>query len=231
MRLRRKGITGRLTSQSRADAGFTLIELLVGMTLLTVLSGTLLSMVLSLQKSTTVATTNADLLHETQLAMERIVRELRQAGTIDAVELPGSPTDPTAITFFADFDNDSHRDLDASDPEVLTYRFQPGTGQLTLTVDDADGNAITTPILATRVTAFALDLRTSLWQYDRSSPRDGVVTWAELDATPGVGNQNGIADAPELALVDSVVVTVSVADGARNQTYRTQVDFRNRNQS
>ena len=222
---------GRAPRRRAPDAGFTLVELLVGMALLSVLAATLFSLVLSLQKSTTDATRNADLLHETQLAMERLVRELRQAGTIDEVELPASPTDPTAITFFADFDNDGHRDLDASDPEVLTYRFVPGTEQLTLTVDDADGNAITTPILATQVTGFDLDLRSSLWQYDRSLPPDGVVTWAELDATPGVGNQNGIADAPELSRVDSVVVTVSVADGARNQTYRTQVDFRNRNQS
>ncbi len=213
------------------DAGFTLIELLVGMVLLSVLAGTLLSMALSLQKSTTAATDNADLLHETQLAMERLVRELRQAGTIDEVELATSPTAPTAITFFADFDNDGLRDLDAFDPEVLSYRFVPSTGRLTLTIDDADGNAVTTPILATHVTGFALELHSSLWQYDRSVPRDGVVTWAELDATPGVGNQNGIADAPELSRIDSVVVTVSVADGARNQTYRTQVDFRNRNLS
>jgi prepilin-type N-terminal cleavage/methylation domain-containing protein len=213
------------------DAGFSLVELLVGMALLSVLGATLLSMALSLQKSTTDATRNADLLHETQLAMERIVRELRQAGRIDDVELPASAADPTAITFFADFDNDGHEDLDAFDPEVLTYRFLPATGQLTLTVDDADGNAITTPILATNVTDFDLDLRSSLWQYDRSVPRDGIVTWAELDATPGVGNQNGIADAPELQIIDSVVLTVAVADGSRNQTYRTQVNFRNRDQS
>ncbi|HUR74277.1 MAG TPA: prepilin-type N-terminal cleavage/methylation domain-containing protein [Sporichthya sp.] len=213
------------------DAGFSLVELLVGMVLLSVLAATLLSMVLSLQKSTAVATTNADLLSETQLAMERIVRELRQAGTIYEVELPASATDPTGITFFADFDNDGHPDLDASDPEVLTYRFVPSSRQLTLTVDDADGNAITTPILATNVTGFGLELRSSLWQYDRSVPRDGVVTWAELDATPAVGNQNGVADEPELDRIDSVVVTVSVADGARNQTYRTQVDFRNRSLS
>ncbi len=221
----------RPVHRDRVDAGFSLIELLVGMTLLSVLAGTLLSMVLSLQKSTTDVTRNADLLHETQLAMERLVRELRQAGTIDAVELPTTPTAPTAITFFADFDNDGLRDLDASDPEVLSYRFVPSTRRLTLTIDDAAGTAITTPILATNVSGFGLELRSSLWQYDRSVPRDGVVTWAELDATPGVGNQNGVPDGPELTRIDSVVVTVSVADGARNQSYRTQVDFRNRNLS
>jgi type II secretory pathway pseudopilin PulG len=208
-----------------------MIELLVGMALLSVLGTILMGMALSMQKSTMASEKNADLLHETQLAMERLVRELRQAGTIDEVELPTTPTSPSAITFFADFDNDGVRDLDASDPEVLTYRFTPSTGKLTLTVDDADGNAITTPILAGNVTGFGLELRTSLWQYDRSVPRDGIVTWAELDATPGVGDNDGIPDPAELKLIDSVVVTISVNDGARNQTYRTQVDFRNRNQS
>ncbi len=82
---------------------------------------------------------------------------------------------------------------------MLTYRFLPSSRQLTLTIDDAGRQRDHTPILATNVTGFGLELRSSLWQYDRSVPRDGVVTWAELDATPGVGNQNGIADAPELA--------------------------------
>lgn len=211
------------------DAGFTLIELLVGMGLLSILGTTLLSIALDLQKSTVAAGRNADLLHETQLAMERLVRELRQAGTIDSVALPATPTSPSAITFFADFDNDGLRDLDASDPEVLTYRFDPTTRRLTLTVDDAAGNAVTTPILATAVTAFGLELHSSLWQYDRDA--DGLVTWAELDVTPGVGNRNGLPDGAELAHIDSVSVSVSVADGPRSQTYRTQVDFRNRHLS
>lgn len=211
------------------DRGFTMIELLVGMGLLSVLGTTLLAMALDMQKSTVASQRNADLLHETRLAMERVVRELRQAGTIDHVVLPATPTSPAEITFFADFDNDGLRDLDASDPEVLTYRFNPAAGRLTLTINDASGAAISTPILASDVTGFGLELHSSLWQHDANG--DGVATWAELDATPGVGDNDGVPDPPELALIDSVVVTVSVADGARNQRYRTQVDFRNRNLS
>ncbi len=218
-----------MTRQARQDRGFTMIELLVGMVLLSMLGSVLLGMVLSMQRSTVASERNSDLLHETQLAMERLVRELRQAGTIDRVDLPATPTSASSITFFADFDNDGLRDLDASDPEVLTYRFTPSTGKLTLTIDDASGTAITTPILASDVTGFGLELHSSLWQHDGNA--DGVVTWAELDAKTGVGDKDGIPDAAELALIDSVVVTVSVADGARNQTYRTQVDFRNRNVS
>jgi prepilin-type N-terminal cleavage/methylation domain-containing protein len=211
------------------DAGFTLIELMVGMVVMGIFATTAMTVALSTQKAAATAGRNSDLVHETSLAMERVVRELRQAGTIDAVQLPATVGAAASITFWADFNNNGVRDLDASDPEVLTYRFAPAAGNLTLTVNDAAGNAITAPILATGVTAFGLAMHSSLWQYDRNG--DGITDWSELDVTPGVGNHNGIPDAPELALVDVIVVSISVRDGSQNQTYSTQVDFRNRHLS
>jgi prepilin-type N-terminal cleavage/methylation domain-containing protein len=212
------------------DGGLTLVELLVAMALLGLLGALVISVALAMQRNTTNAQANGDLLHETRLAMERLTRELRQAGRIDEVELAAGTASAIGITFFADFDNDRVADLDAADPEVLTYRYTPGTGQLTLTVNDAAGNVTVTPILASRVTAFALELHSSLWQHDRNG--DGIVGWAELDATPlPVGNQNGVPDGAELALIDSVVVSMTVQDGPRNQSYRTEVYFRNRNLS
>ena len=216
--------------QRDRDAGFTMVELMIGLVLTALLGVVVMSSALGAQRTTENAKTNSDLMGDIRLAMERLVRELRQAGTIDDVTLPTSTGDPTAITFWADFDNDGARDVDAADPEVLTYRYSPATGRVTLTVDDADGGAVTTPILADDVTSFVLDLRSSQWQYDRNA--DGLVGWAELDATAApVGNQNGVPDGTELARIDSVGVTVSVRRGERNQTYKTQVDFRNRHMS
>ena len=209
------------------DRGFTLVELMVGVALSAMIGLLVMSSALGAQRTTENAKSNSDLMGDTRLAMERLVRELRQAGTILDVTLPVAATDPTAITFWADFDNDGARDVDASDPEVLTYRFTPGTGQVTLTVDDADGSAVTTPILADDVTTFTLDLLSSQWQYDRNG--DGIVGWAELDATASpIGNQNGRPDGAELTRIDSVALSVSVRRGSGNQSYRTQVDFRNR---
>lgn len=212
--------------KSRSDEGFTLIEMLVAMVLTGVIGAMLLGSTLDARKITTNAQKNSELTADVRRAMERLVRELRQAGTIDEVDLPATPTSPTAITFWADFNNDGQRDLDAADPEVLTYRFTPGTGQVTLTVNDAAGNAVTTPILAQNVTSFTLSLRSSQWQYDRNG--DGIVDWSELDATPGIGNNNGKPDGAELAHMDSVVIDVAVYRDGRRQTYHTQVDFRNR---
>jgi type II secretory pathway pseudopilin PulG len=204
-----------------------MIELLVGMMLTVVLGGLLLGSVLGARSVADDARMNNELTADVRRAMERIVRELRQAGTIDRVDLPTTTSGPTAVTFWADFDGDGARDLDAADPEVLTYRFDPAAGLLTLTVDDADGNAVTTPILADNVASFTMDLRSSQWQYDRDA--DGIVSWPELDAAAApVGNRNGLPDGPELTRMDSVVLAVAVRRDGRRQEYRTQVDFRNR---
>lgn len=217
-------------STGRRDSGFSMIELLVGMVLTSVMGGLLLGSALGAREVTDDARLNSELTGDVRRAMERLVRELRQAGTIDRIDLPINPTDPTAITFWADFDNDRARDTDAADPEVLTYRYIPGSGQITLTVNDAGGTAVTTPILAENVTTFTLSLRSSQWQYDGNA--DGIVDWSELDAAAApVGNQNGKPDGNELARIDSVVLELAVFRGGRQQDYRTQVDFRNRHQA
>ena len=79
------------------------------------------------------------------------------------------------------------------------------------------------------MTAFKLEYRSSLWQYDQNG--DGITDWAEIDATPSVGNQNGRLDDPEIDKIDSVAITLSVMEGQHRQTYQTQVGLRNRAQS
>jgi len=214
------------------DSGSTLIEIMVALALFGLLGSALLSFVLSTQKVTENTRQMTSVNEEARLAMERLTRELRQASAVREVHLPASATDSTAITFWTDFDGNGTEDLNAADPEVLTYRWQPTTGELTLTANDASGTAVTRPVLAANVTAFTLSLRSSLWEYDRSSPKDGVTDWTELDANGApVGNQNGVLDAPELDHLDAVGVSMTVLDGPFAQTYQTQVDLRNRNLS
>lgn len=220
----------RRVSSGPSDDGFSLVEVLVGMVLTGVIGALLLGSALGVQKVTDDARLNSDLSADVRRAMERLVRELRQAGTIDRVDLPATATGVTAITFWADFDNDHARDVDAADPEVLTYRHVPTSGQITLTVNDAEGTAVTTPILAENVHTFTLSLRSSQWQYDRNA--DGLVDWSELDlAAAPVGNRNGKPDGAELSRIDSLVLSVGVRRDGRSQSYQTQVDFRNRHQS
>lgn len=209
------------------DAGVSMVEVLVAMGLFGLLGTLLLGLALSTSQVTDDVRTLTNVNEESRLAMERLTRELRQAHEIRAVELPVDATDTTALTFWTDFDGNGTENLNAADPEVLTYRWNPVTGRLTLTVNDAGGTAITRPVLAANVTSFTLGLRSSQWQYDQDA--DGATTWQELDATGSpVGNANGVPDGPELDNLDLVELTMTVLDQGREQTYTTRVDLRNR---
>jgi prepilin-type N-terminal cleavage/methylation domain-containing protein len=217
------------------DQGFSLVEVLVAMTLFSLLGTLLLGLALSTSKVTGDIRTISNINEESRLAMERVGRELRQTNAITAVHLPayGNTTDSTALTFWTDFDGDGAKDLNAADPEVLTYRWDPVTSRLTLTANDAGGTAVTRPVLAATVSRFTLGLRSSKWQYDGSiagQPPDGMTTWQELDkaGTP-VGNGNGILDDPELVNIDLAEVSMIVQEGTHAQTYSTLVHLRNRN--
>lgn len=218
-------MTGRDDERAPRDAGLSLVEVLVGMALFGVLGTLLLGLVLSTSRVTEDVRALSGINEESRLAMERLNRELRQAAAITAVRLPASPTDTTALTFWTDFDGNGVQDLNAADPEVMTYRWNPVSGRLTLTVNDATGTAVTRPVLAANVSGFTLGLRSSQWQHDLDG--DGT-TWQELDAPTAGGNGNGVPDGTELQQIDLVELRLTVLDGARAQTYSTHVDLRNR---
>jgi type II secretory pathway pseudopilin PulG len=211
------------------DRGMSLVEVLVGIGLFGMLGAVLLGVVLSTSRVTDDTRELTNVNEEARLAVERLTRELRQANEIVAVHLPANANDSTALTFWTDFNGNGAKDLTAADPEVLTYRWQPTTGQLTLTANDSNGTAVTRPLLSSNVSAFSITLNSSQWQYDAN--HDGTTTWQELDALPpvGVGNNNGGLDGEELKHIDLVGVTMTVLDGPHAQTYTTQVDLRNRN--
>lgn len=211
-------------TRARDAAGFTLIEVLVAMGLFGVLGTILLGTALASNTVTTETRAHTEVAEETRTAMERLVRELRQSSGLDAVHLQSSATDATWVTFWTDFNGDKARTSNAADPEVLTYRWDPTTGGLSLTAQTST-SVETRPLLAAEVTSFDVLLRSSSWEYDADG--DGSTTWEELDASP-VGNHNNVPDAPELAHIDLVVITLVVDDGDATQTYRTQVDLRNR---
>jgi len=209
------------------DAGVSLIEILVAMGLFGLLGTLLLGLALSTSQVTHDVRTLTNVNEESRMAMERLTRELRQARQITDVRLPTSSTDTTAITFWTDFNANDAKDLNVADPEVLTYRWNPVTSRLTLTVNDASGTATTRPVLAATVSKFTLRLRSSQWQHDADG--NGETTWQELDAVGAGGNGNGAPDGTELDQIDLVGLELTVLDGARAQTYSTRVDLRNRN--
>jgi len=207
----------------------SLVEVLVGMGLFGLLGTVLLGFALGTAQVTEDTRQLAGVNEESRLAMERFTRELRQANAVLDLELSAGG-DPRALTFWTDFNGNGAKDLSATDPEVLTYRWEPTTKRLTLTANDPSGTAVTRPVLAANVSDFDVDLYSSLWEYDADA--NGMTSWQELDAADlPVGDNDGVPDPAELELVDLVTVSMTVLDGPHAQTYRTEVDLRNGNQN
>lgn len=216
-----------LDQRAPRDQGLGLVEVIVAMGLFGVLTTVLLGFALGTGRVAEDTRMLSGVNEESRLAMERFARELRQAREITAYTRP-SPTDPeVAFTFWTDFDSDGAMDLGVTDPEVLTYRWNPDNYRLTLTANDADGSAVTRPVLAANVSQFDIELYSSNWEYDANS--DGMTSWLELDAA--VGGNDQTPQPADLQYVDLVTVTMTVLDGPHRQTYRTEVDLRNRNQN
>ena len=220
------------------DGGFTLVELLVAISFFAVLSTAVFSLLSSTAKTVNDVRSITNLTEEARVATERIVRELRQASEIRDAHLPVNDQDYTSITFGVDFNGLLGVELDALDPEIVEYRFDPptdpsqtGSGKLTF-IANPSGTPVNAPILTANVTGFELAFTSSLWEYDTKGKPDGtpdgVTDWTEIDAS-ALGNHNGEFDALEFRWIDSVGITIHLLDGAREQTYTTRVDLRNRN--
>jgi prepilin-type N-terminal cleavage/methylation domain-containing protein len=227
--------------RSRKDGGFTLVEVLVAMGLFLLLMSMVMLMVTSATRATQDTRQFTNINEQARIAVERLTRELRQAKELGPATLPSSTDHDVALTFGVDFDGSGQVDAVASDPEVLTYRYDADHEKLTLTANNAAGDPETRPILSREVSAFELQFRSSLYKYDGCLPADsagaptalpdGVTDWTELDTICGGGNHNGQLDALELNRIDLVLITLSVLEGPHRQTYQTQVSLRNRAQS
>ena len=148
-----------------------------------------------------------------------------------------------AVRFESDFDGDGCINgvgtgtclaYDASNPEDLTYCYQPSSSYLFIVNNQATAPVTASsttcsggqPLLAGNVAGFKVEYRSNQYRFDLS-PSDGVTTWRELDASGApVGNNNGALDV-ELNEIDSVVLDVTMAAKNRRQAYKTQVDMRN----
>jgi prepilin-type N-terminal cleavage/methylation domain-containing protein len=234
------------------DSGFTLIEFLVAMSVMVVLITVSLTVVKIATGAVTTTQQQQNLNEEARQAINRMSRDIRQAKTVvTAVNPDGagfSTTGLVAVRFTSDFDGDgcisgtggaSCLAYNPSNPEDITYCFEPSTRQLYVIDNKVTGVVPVTaastscsggqPLLAGDVSAFKLSYRSNVYR-DDLNPSDGVTTWTELDEA-GVpdGNNNGALDV-ELANVDSIVLNLTMKVGGHQQLYRTQVDLRNQSQ-
>lgn len=236
--------------------GFTLVEFLVAMVVVVVLMAVTVTAVVNTGDLVSTTSRAADLNEEARQAVNRMARDVRQtSGLVTAVNPDGPAFDASrivAVRFQADYDGDGCTGgvatttpaptclpYNPANPEDLTYCYQPDTEQLY--VIDNDVASVTPvsvtstscsggqPLLAGNVAAFRIEYRSNQYRHDLN-PSDGVTTWRELDAAgPPVGDGNGVLDI-ELEEIDSLVLDIEMRLEDSRQTYRTQVDLRNRSQ-
>lgn len=228
----------------RSDRGFTLPELLVGSFLFLLLSSMVFSTVFAATRQASNSRQFNDLNEEARLLLNRMSRELREAQAIRAVSNPGAAVSPsgtalypayytagagadTSVTFDVDFNGNGTIEPDAVDPETLTYRYDRANRRVLLL---AAGETL--PVLAAEVESFTMRFTSRVNEADGSidTTKDGVIQWEELDAdgVTAKGNGNRVLDGQELARIDSITIEIKVLKDTRQQTYRTQVDLRNR---
>lgn len=212
-----------MTRGDARDAGVSLVEVLVAMGLFGLLTTALLGMALGTSRVTEQTRSLTSLNEESRLAMERFSRELRQAKEVQYFNETASGD--VTLRFWTDFDGDGTPDVSVSDPEVLTYTWSSASKDLTLAGQGA-GDA---KVLSVSVSEFDIDLYSSLWEHDTDG--DGLASWAELDAAGAPVGNNDNAPNLELKSIDLVRVSMTVLDGPRAQTYRTEVTLRNLSQT
>lgn len=209
--------------KSTRDAGFTLIEVLVGMALFALLSTLLIGFGVATSRSGEDVQDRATVGEEARLGMERLTRELRQASAVSAVTLPQPNTqDPTKMTVYVNLDDNNciATTGPAASVEKITYTYDPRTDELMMQV-----SGLGSPLLATKVTEFRLELDSSAWQYDAN--HDGVTTSDEIDAS-SIGNGQPLDfTQTELANIDLVRLAVTTTQGGHELHYATTVDLRN----
>ena len=212
---------------SHHDRGVSLVEVLVAIGLFGVLGTLLLGVALSTAKVTNDNRQVATIGEESRAGMERMSRELRQTARLTSVNLPQATNDSTRFTLWADFNGNKCIDAQGTDPEELTYVWNPTTRRLTLTATVA-GTTYTERLLAATVSRFVLELDSSAWQYDEN--QDGTTTWREIDSSPiGDRNPGAFTDA-ELQRIDLVELSLTATDGTHKLDYTTRVNLRNQNQ-
>lgn len=235
-------MTGRWRRLQRdEEAGFTLVELLVSIVLISIIGTVVFASILATQRATESSRQVNDLNEEARLVLNRMSRELREAQRITSVTNPMGPgysaTSDTSVTFEVDFNGNGIIEPSAADPERLTYFYDVSAQQLQL---QAAGAAL--PVLAANVASFQVNFTSRKYVYDGTTtasggtcgsvtgPKDGVVTWQEVDGNSArlYGNCNATLDT-ELTVIDSIFVDLRVLYGAKQQHYQTQVDLRNAN--
>jgi prepilin-type N-terminal cleavage/methylation domain-containing protein len=212
------------------EDGFTLVELMVAMALFAVVSVGIYQLLFSVARSVEVTTDSAGVTQEARLGFNRMVRDTRQARSIQTL---GSNRYTIRVDFNVDGQIAAEGATNAQgDYETITYRYDPATRTVRLS-PTADGvgevlmsgvsPASSSSACGTRVFCYL----SNLLQYDANG--DGTTTCTELDSSGavGVGNSSTTCDSAEWNSISSVRFSLTVESGNISNVFRAEAQLRN----
>lgn len=210
------------------DEGYTLIELLVAMSVFALISVAFYQLMFSATRGSNRARDSVRVSEEARLGLNRLIRETRES---DGVDLATS----TSFRVQNDFDADGVIEPTPSD-SAGSYEQLRFTANI---VPTGNGNLVVSAGSASEILMSGLDCvrktdgtchpvfvySSSRLEYDANS--NGVTSAEELDATASVGNGNGVLDGSELALIDTVSISMVITQGGSQERFYARAQMRN----
>lgn len=235
----------------RDEGGVSLVEVLIGATMFALIGAGFFSVLVSVARGTESTTDSVRISEEARLGLNRLVRDVREAGWIDL-----SSTNPNAthnsFTVKVDYNTDGAY---ANPPsataeghyEVLTYAYDAANRRITVTAPGVGTETLVSGVDCIRATASGpctrdvFSFTSNRLEYDWGGPGaattpDGVTTMAEVDEAPCPAHgvtaldstcSNGLV-AAELATLSSVNIAVELTTGGRSTDYFAEAQLRNR---
>lgn len=215
-------------TQVRNEEGFTLVEFLVAIFVFSAISIAMYQVLFMTTRGSERAKDIVNTSEEARLGFNRLVRDTREGREVKS---------PSSQSFTVDIDFNGNGTIEPSPPDPLgsyesvRFDFNPVTGGFgTVTVTAAgstetlmDGVDCIRKTDGTCNPAFTY--RSSRLEYDANA--DGVTSSAELDAAPSIGNNNGVLDGNEIALVDVVAFALRVKVGGSIENFYAEAQLRN----
>lgn len=230
------------------EAGYSLVEVMVSLTIFSVVSTAFVGVMMSGARSADTTRRNVRVSEEARLGLNRIVRDVREAGWI---ALPGtSPsTAYTSFTVKTDY-NGNGAYLNSTGPagtaesnyEVVTYAYDAAAGAITVTAEGFPTETLIKGVSQVNASTPIFSFTSNRLEYDYSAPNcsnatpDGVTELCELNLTAcALGGYNTAMDSCNSVLVDKELANITNVDFAIKVTsegvaseYFAEAQLRNR---
>jgi prepilin-type N-terminal cleavage/methylation domain-containing protein len=221
------------------ESGYSLIEVIVSLFIFSIVSIGFTSVMMSGARSTDTTRRNVRLSEEARLGLNRIVRDVREAGWI---ALPGNDAAATYTSFTVKTDyngngvyaNSAGAATAESNYEIVTYAYDATSKTVTVTAEGFPTETLikgVEPVGSTPVFSFT----SNRLEFDWSG--DGVTTMTEVSqyACPAGGSNLTLDSAcnttltdKELAYLTNFTLTADVNSDRTSSQYVAEAQLRNR---